>query len=90
MKAIISAIWQFIADMHSSSPNVSWTRWMGTLVIGNIMGVWTITCFVKGKFEEMPLGLASVIATMMLGKVGQAVADRNQKKDWRAKEGIKF
>jgi hypothetical protein len=38
----------------------------------------------------MPLGLASVIATMMLGKVGQAVADRNQKKDWRAKEGIKF
>lgn len=87
MKAILSRILQFILDMHSGNPDVSWTRWMGTLVIGNIMGVWTITCITKGKLEEMPIGLASVIATMMLGKVGQAAVDSKEKREWRKTSG---
>jgi hypothetical protein len=96
VKGIFSAIWKFLSDMHSGESSVSWTRWTSSLVIWNIMGVWTLNCIFNDKlqivftFEDMPYGLAGVIATMMLGKVGQAVADRNQKKDWRAKEGIKF
>jgi uncharacterized integral membrane protein len=84
-----SRLLQFVLDMHSAESSVSWTRWTSSIVIWIIMGIWALNCIfnedleIVFTFEDMPIGLAGVIATMIVGKVGQAVVDRKEKRDWR-------
>ena len=35
---------QFIINMHSSESQTSWMRWMGTIILTNIMLIWTLSC----------------------------------------------
>ena len=73
---------QFILDMHSNESNVSWMRWMGTMIITNIMIMWTLVCIFDGdwevrlKFEDMPIGLLGIVTAVLLGKVGSALSDK--------------
>jgi hypothetical protein len=83
---MIDRFWKFILDMHGSESSTSWMRWMGTLVIGNIMTVWTFSCIFGDGFqihftlEDMPLGLVGIITTMIVGKVGQAAVENKNGK----------
>jgi len=77
------AFTQFLIEMHSGKDtSVSWMRIMGTFIILDIMTVWTLACVfdddcvVNWTLEDMPLGLAGVITAVLLGKVGQALANR--------------
>jgi hypothetical protein len=87
-----SSFWRWVIDMHSAEKGTSWTRWMGTLIISNIMAVWTSNCvFDQGlrinfTFEDMPAGLVAVIATVLVGKVGQSAVEKlgNGERKWRA------
>jgi hypothetical protein len=87
-----SSLLRWIIDMHSTEKGTSWTRWMGTLIISNIMAVWTANCvFDQGlkinfTFEDMPAGLVAVIATVLVGKVGQSAVEKfgNGARKWRA------
>ena len=73
---------QFILDMHSNVSNVSWMRWMGTVVISNVMIMWTLACIFDGdwevrmKLEDMPIGLLGIVTAILLGKVGSALSDK--------------
>jgi hypothetical protein len=76
-------IWGFIIDMHSAESSTSWTRWMGTLIISNIMLVWTLSCVVdpgwKINFtlEDMPYGLVAIVTAVLIGKVSQSYVEKN-------------
>lgn len=77
-----SSFMQFIIDMHSAENQTSWTRWMGTLIISNVMAVWTANCVfdsglkINFTFEDMPTGLVTVIGIVLVGKVGQSAVEK--------------
>ena len=74
-------ITQFIIDMHSAESQTSWTRWMGTIIISNIMLMWTASCVFDSErnivltLEDMPMNLAGLIFGIILGKVGQSYVE---------------
>jgi uncharacterized membrane protein len=74
----------FIIDMHAQESTTSWMRWMGTLILTNIMLMWTLTCLFDAdwKFnlslEEMPLGLLGIVTTVIGGKVLQSMTEKNK------------
>jgi uncharacterized membrane-anchored protein YitT (DUF2179 family) len=80
-----SGIMQFILDMHSGSKtDVSWIRVMGTLVILDVLFVWTLSCFFSGhkmtfSMEDIPWGVVTIVGIMVTGKVGNFVAERLKK-----------
>jgi hypothetical protein len=73
---------RFIIDMHGAESNVSWMRWIGTMIIANVMIVWTLNCIFDEQMhfcftlEDIPLNLAGIIGMVILGKVGQAYTDK--------------
>ena len=75
-------VWGFIIDMHSSESSTSWTRWMGTFILTNIMMVWTAACIfdqgwrINFTLEDMPLGLVGIITAVILGKVSQSYVEK--------------
>ena len=75
----------FIIDMHSSEASTSWTRWIGTIILTNIMLVWTAACIfdsgwtINFTLEDMPTGLVAVVMAVIVGKVGQSFVERNGK-----------
>ena len=77
-----SAIIQFIIDMHSGESMTSWMRWIGTIIVSNIMMMWTLACLFDGDWkinltlEDMPLNLVGVLLAVIVGKVGQSVAEK--------------
>jgi uncharacterized integral membrane protein len=74
-------IWGFIIDMHSAESSTSWTRWVGTFILTNVMLVWTGACIfdanwkVNFTLEDMPLGLVGIITAVILGKVSQSYVE---------------
>lgn len=74
-------IWGFIIDMHSAESQTSWTRWMGTFIMTNIMLVWTASCIfgagwqIAFTLEDMPYGLVAIITAVILGKVSQSYVE---------------
>jgi hypothetical protein len=77
-----SSILRWIIDMHSAEKGVSWTRWMGTIIISNVMLVWTLSCIfdqgwrIKFTLEDMPTGLVAIVSAALIGKVGQSAVER--------------
>jgi uncharacterized integral membrane protein len=73
---------QFILDMHSAESNVSWTRWMGTFILADIMFVWTLSCLLGANWQlefalnDMPWGIVTIVGIVFGGKLGQAIADK--------------
>jgi len=80
-----SSIIKWIIDMHGSETGTSWTRWTGTIILSNIMLVWTASCVfdsgwkINFTLEDMPTGLVAVITAVIVGKVGQSYIERNGK-----------
>jgi len=83
-----SSFLQFIMDMHGDEKNISWMRWMGTLLVSNIMFVWTLSCIfdagweINFTLEDLPWGLVAVITTAIGGKVLQSIGEKGS---WRQK-----
>ena len=84
---------QFILDMHSAESKTSWTRWMGTFIVSNIMIMWSLNCVFGNKVDgdgkiigqmvdfslvDIPYGLVGIITAVILGKVGQSYVERKQ------------
>jgi hypothetical protein len=67
---------EYIMKLFSNDPSVSWTRWMGTIIILDVLISWNIACFRSVRIEDVPWGAVTLIITAFTGKVGQAVADR--------------
>lgn len=74
----------FIIDMHSAESKTSWTRWMGTFIVSNIMLIWTASCIfntgwqINFTLEDMPYGLVAIITAVLIGKVSQSYVERKQ------------
>ena len=82
---------KFIIDMHSSESQTSWTRWMGTFIVSNIMIMWTLNCIFGNKLDDkgkvigqmidfslvdMPTGLVAIILGVAVAKVAQSGVEK--------------
>ena len=73
---------QFFLDMHSSESQTSWTRWIASGVIFNIMIMWTLNCLFNEKMqfcfslEEMPGNLLAIILGLGAVKVAQSGVEK--------------
>jgi hypothetical protein len=67
----------WLLGMFSAEGTVSWTRVMGTGVVGNIMLVWTISCLKHGfEIQPFPESCVAVILTVIGGKVIQSFSEK--------------
>jgi hypothetical protein len=72
--------------IFSNDPTISWSRIVSTIVMSNVMLVWTASCIFGEGFqihftlEDMPQGLVLVLLTMFGGRVAQAYFENRNNK----------
>ena len=69
----------YLRSIFSNSDQASWMRIMATIVILDILAVWTLSCLfgpgwtLEFSFEDFPWGVVSIVAIMITGKVTQSL-----------------